>query len=128
MTEHLAWLARSEPNLVRVGELARSQEQRTVWMVEIGAGSADDRITRPALLVVAGIEGNDLVGPFAVLSWIDRLVAQYREGSPTADLLNTTTVYVVPCLNPDATEGFFAASKIERNTNQIGRASCRERV
>jgi hypothetical protein len=118
MTEHLAWLARSEPNLVRVGELARSQEQRTVWMVEIGAGSADDRITRPALLVVAGIEGNDLVGPFAVLSWIDRLVAQYREGSPTADLLNTTTVYVVPCLNPDATEGFFAASKIERNTNR----------
>ncbi len=117
MTEHLAWLARSEPNLVRIGELARSQEQRIVWMVEIGAGSAEDRITRPALLVVAGIEGNDLVGPFAVLSWIDRLAKQYREGSPTADLLNTTTVYVVPCLNPDATEGFFAASKIERNTN-----------
>ncbi len=117
MTEHLAWLARSEPNLVRVGELARSQEQRIVWMVEIGAGSEEDRITRPALLVVAGIEGNDLVGPFAVLSWIDRLAKQYREGSPTTDLLNTTTVYVVPCLNPDATNCFFTVPKIERNIN-----------
>ena len=34
-----------------------------------------------------------------------------------ADLLKTTTLYVVPCLNPDATEHFFAEPKIERTTN-----------
>lgn len=117
MAEHLAWLAKQDPNLVRVRELALSREKRKVWIVEAGAGSEQDRDTRPAMLVVAGIEGNDLVGPVTALSWIERLTKEYREGSSAVEMLNTTTVYVVPCLNPDAMECFFAASKIERNVN-----------
>jgi len=117
MAERLAWLAASEPNLVRVHELAASQEKRRVWMVEVGAGSEQDRAIRPALLVVAGVEGNDLVGPVTVLSWIERLAKEYRKSSATVDLLNATTIYAVPCLNPDAMECFFATPRIERNVN-----------
>jgi hypothetical protein len=117
MAERLAWLAENEPNLVRVREPALSREKRKVWMVEVGAGSERDRDTRPALLVVAGIEGNDLVGPVTVLSWIERLTKEYRKSSAAVDLLNATTIYAVPCLNPDATEQFFAEPRIERNVN-----------
>ena len=80
MAEHLASLGAREPNLVRVRELAQSREKRKVWMVEVGEGSEEDRITRPAMLVVAGIEGNDLVGPFTVVSWIERLAARVSGG------------------------------------------------
>jgi hypothetical protein len=117
MAERLASLGAREPNLVRVRELAQSRENRKVWMVEVGEGSDEDRTVRPAMLVVAGIEGDDLVGSFTAVSWIERLMREYREGSPTADLLKTTTVYVVPCLNPDAAEQYFADLKIESRRN-----------
>ncbi len=121
MTEQLAGLARQDPNLVRVRELARSREKRKVWLVEIGVGSTENRGTRPAVLVVAGIEGNDLVGPFTAVAWVERLMQQYREDPPTAELLKKTTIYVVPCLNPDARERFFTSPTIEMSGNNTPR-------
>jgi hypothetical protein len=121
MGQQLAGLAQKEPNLVRVRELAESRGKRQVWLVEVGAGSDENRNTRPAVLVVAGIEGNDLVGPFTAVSWIERLMRQYRQDPPTAELLKATTVYVIPCLNPDASERFFAHPQIEMGGNNVPR-------
>jgi hypothetical protein len=121
MAEQLAGLAQQEPNLVRVRELARSREKRQVWLVDVGIGSDEDRSKRPAVLVVAGIEGNDLLGPFTAAAWIERLLQQYRQDPPTAELLKKTTIYVVPCLNPDACERFFASPKIEAGGNNVPR-------
>jgi hypothetical protein len=115
--ERLAGLAEKEPNLVRVRELAESRQKRKVRLVEMGVGSQEDRDTRPALLVVAGIEGNDLTGPVVTVTWIERLIKEYQENTPTAELLKTTTLYVVPCLNPDAAERFFASPKVEGTGN-----------
>jgi hypothetical protein len=117
MAERLASLGGQEPALVRVRELARSREDRTVWMVEVGDGTDEDRASRPAMLVVAGIEGDDLVGPVTAVSWIEQLAREYREVSPTADLLKATTLYVVPCLNPDAVERYFAEPRIDDERN-----------
>ena len=121
MGEQLAGLAQKEPDLMRVRALAQSRDQRAVWLVEIGVGSDENRQTRPAVLVVAGIEGNDLVGPFTAVSWAERLMKQYRDDPPTAELLKTTTVYVVPCLNPDAIERFFTRPRIEMSGNNVPR-------
>ncbi len=121
MTDQLVGLAKQDPNLVRVRELAQSREKRPVWLVDIGIGSDENRSARPAALVVAGIEGNDLVGPFTTVSWIERLAQQCREDPPTAELLKKTTIYVVPCLNPDARERFFASPKIEAGGNNMPR-------
>jgi hypothetical protein len=115
--KELAALAGKEPNLVRVRELAESRQKRKVRLVEMGVGSQEDRDTRPALLVVAGIEGNDLTGPVVTVTWIERLIKEYQENTPTAELLKTTTLYVVPCLNPDAAERFFASPKVEGTGN-----------
>jgi hypothetical protein len=113
MTERLAALGEREPDLVRVRELAKSREDRTVWVVEVGAGTEEDRTTRPSMLVVAGAEGDDLAGPFTVVSWIERLIAEDRD----ADLLKTTTLYVVPCLNPDAAQRYFAEPRMSDARN-----------
>ena len=121
MAQQLAGLAQKDPNLVRVRELAESRGKRKVWLVEVGIGSDENRNTRPALLVVAGIEGNDLVGPFTAVSWVERLMKQYRDDPPTAEFLKAATVYVVPCLNPDAIERFFASPKIEMGGNDSPR-------
>ncbi|MBN2131430.1 MAG: hypothetical protein JW741_18155 [Sedimentisphaerales bacterium] len=119
LRSRLANLARREPNLVRLDALTRSLEGRKVWIAEIGRGADEARSTRPAMLVVAGIEGDDLIGSCVTASWIESLIESYEQDGDVTNLLNTTTLYVVPRLNPDAAENFFAPVQVE--TNVTGR-------
>ena len=116
LRKHLVSLARQEPNLVRVDSIAQSIDKRKVWVVEVGK-SEGDRKTRPAVLVAAGIEGNDLIGCSIAVSWLERLIKQYRTDAQITELLETTTIYVVPRLNPDAAEHFFTRPKLETSLN-----------
>ncbi|HUU18742.1 MAG TPA: M14 family metallopeptidase [Sedimentisphaerales bacterium] len=113
----LASLAEQNPDLMRVAGIARSIAKRKVWLVEVGKGAEQDRKTRPAMLVVAGIEGNDLVGSSIAVSWIMYLLERYETDAEITKLLQTTTFYVVPRLNPDAAEHFFNEPKCETSRN-----------
>ena len=113
----LASIAEENPSLVRVESIPLSMRKHKVWLVELGKGTKQDRQTRPAMLVVAGIEGNDLIGCTAAVTWIEHLVEQYQSDAEIAKLLQTTTIYIVPRLNPDAAEHFFADLKLETSTN-----------
>jgi outer membrane biosynthesis protein TonB len=89
-----------------------------VWLLEVGAGSDADRKVRPALLLVAGIEGNDLVGTVSVVHWVEQLLQRYaKDDSMIRSLLDKTTIYVFPRVNPDAAEHFFSKPRQERTTN-----------
>ena len=114
----LASLSEQNSAIVRAGSITRSMRKHKVWLVELGKGTKQDRQTRPAMLVVAGIEGSDLIGCTAAISWIEQLVEQYQDDAEVAKLLQTTTIYVVPRLNPDAAEHFFARLKLETSSNR----------
>jgi hypothetical protein len=113
----LASLAEGNPGLVRVESFAQSIGKRKVWLVELGKGTKQDRQVRPAMLVVAGIEGNDLIGCTSAVTWVEHLVGQYENDAEIAKLLQTTTIYIVPRLNPDAAENFFAQPQWETSSN-----------
>jgi len=115
--KRLASLAKDAPRVCRVQTIATSLDQREVWLVELGAGTEEDRKTRPAMLVVAGIEGNDLVGSALVVSWLEKLVEERADDPNVAKLLETTTLYAIPRLNSDAAERFFATPKVETLVN-----------
>jgi alkylated DNA nucleotide flippase Atl1 len=70
------------------------------------------------MLVVAGIEGDDLIGCATAVSWVDYLLEQYGSDAEVTRLLKTTTIYVIPRLNPDAAEHFFARPKLEMSLNK----------
>jgi len=107
LSGHLALVAKEHPDLVRVVSIAQSLGKREVWLVEMGQGAEADRKTRPAMLLVAGIEGADLIGCSAAVAWVKHLVEQYKTCSDITELLDTTTIYVIPRLNADAAEHFF---------------------
>jgi hypothetical protein len=113
----LTSVAEENPGIVRVDSIARSMRKRKVWLVELGKGTKQNRQTRPAMLVVAGIEGNDLIGCTVAVTWIEHLVGQYENDAEIAKLLQTTTIYIVPRLNPDAAENFFAQPQWETSAN-----------
>jgi hypothetical protein len=58
-------------------------------VVELGRGSDAVRGSRPALLVVAGLDGRHTVGTMAAVRFAESLVAD-------PELLDRTTVYIVP--------------------------------
>jgi hypothetical protein len=57
--------------------------------------------------VVAGAEGNDLVGTSVALGWVEALVASASTNASTKAWLDRVVVHVIPRLNADAPERFF---------------------
>jgi hypothetical protein len=115
--KHLVSLTKQNPNLIRVGSIARSIGKNRVWVIEVGKGTKQDRKTRPAMLIIAGIEGNDLIGCSVAVSWVEYLIEQYKNDTEITKLLETMTIYVIPRLNPDAAAHFFAQPKSETPMN-----------
>ncbi|MEJ2704874.1 MAG: M14 family metallopeptidase, partial [Sedimentisphaerales bacterium] len=113
----LTALAEQNPEVMRITDIARSMGKRKVWLVEAGRGADQDRRTRPAMLVVAGIEGNDLIGSSVAASWLGQLIERYGSDDEVTRLLETTTIYLFPRLNPDAAESFFAQPQRETSSN-----------
>ena len=97
--------------------IATSPGGRIIQAIRIGAGA--DVASRPALLVVANAYGPHLVGSEIVLTVAQRLLQAYDHDSATTKLLNSTTIWLIPRLNPDAAEGLLGALKWERTGNGL---------
>ncbi len=115
-TAALKSMQRENPNLIRLSSLCKSAEDRDVWVIEVGAGNDDDLGSRPGMLVVAGIEGDRPAGTQAVLAFLRSLCAS-DETSDIQRVLENTTIYTVPRLNPDGVERYFMQPQMEFATN-----------
>lgn len=91
----------------RSGVIGKSSEGRDILFFTIGTGDAVD--TRPALLVIAGVDGDGIAGSELAAAIVAELAAAQDER--TRKLLAERTVYVIPRLNPDGVERFFDALK-----------------
>ena len=111
-------LVRAHKAVARAELAARTEARNEIWRLELGAGREEDRTNRPALLLVAGIEGNDLAGSAIIMAWVRSLLQAYeRKESPARQLLDSTTLYVWPRLNPDGARHFFEKPRRETATD-----------
>jgi hypothetical protein len=85
--------------------LGESGEGREIWLVEILGPGDTPAADRPAVLVVGNLEADHLVGSHLVLEMARYLVSGEGSGS---DALADRVVYLIPRLNPDGAERFFA--------------------
>ena len=74
----LQQLASTKPALARAQSIVKSLGNEDVWLLEIGIGPEEERKDRPAFLLVAGIEGNDLAGSVSALAWAERLASGFE--------------------------------------------------
>ncbi len=75
--------------------IGQSSEGRDIELITLSS-SPDDADSRPALLIVAGIDATHETGTVVAKRLGERLAADH------ADLLESHTVYIVPMVNPDA--------------------------
>jgi hypothetical protein len=101
-------------SMIRVQSIAKSLNDQDIWVVEIGLGSEIDRKTRPAVLLVGGVEGNDLASTEILISSIEK-ACEFQDD--ITDILRSTTIYVIPRLNPDGIETYFEDILREQVTN-----------
>ncbi|HLV27321.1 MAG TPA: M14 family zinc carboxypeptidase [Gemmatimonadales bacterium] len=115
LTRAIDSLRRAHPQLIQVSEIATSPGGRAVHAVRIGTG--DDVDSRPALLLLANAYGPHLVGSEIAVAAIADLTGGATSDTAVASLLRRATIYVIPRLNPDAAEAFFASPLVERIRN-----------
>jgi hypothetical protein len=117
LSQTLTELADQHPDIVQLESLVRCADQRDVWLLTLGQGEKQNRNQRPAILVVAGIEGDDLIGSAIALAWLKQLTGGYDSNGVITQLLKTTTVYVIPRIHPEAAERYFDECLLERPTS-----------
>jgi len=96
-----------------VSSIGKSSGGRDLWLLTLGKG---DAAKKPAILIVAGLEGTHLAGTELAVQTAEKMLAAANADS-ISKLLNTKTFYFLPSMNPDAQEQFSAKLKYERTGN-----------
>lgn len=113
LTDRLQKLSKSYSSLTNLRSLAKSPNGNDVWLLTIGTG---DVAAKPALAVIGGAEGSHILGTELTIEFAENLLSSSNSDS-IKTLLETTTFYVMPSINPDAAQQFFASLKFERAGN-----------
>jgi Zinc carboxypeptidase len=112
-TTRINELPKFYPQFVKIRSLIKTAGGKDIWQITIGTGNTE---TKPAIVVVGGVEGNYLIGMELALGFAENLLQGSAADSIKA-LLNKTTFYIFPNLSPDAMEQYFAPLKYERQGN-----------
>jgi len=100
--------------LVRMESLGRTLGGRDVLLLRIGTGKLD---SKPAVLIVGGVHGPQLLGSRLAFEIASRLVRAAETDGQGESLLRRVTFYVIPRASPDACEAFFQTPRVERAVN-----------
>ena len=121
LTSALQALAGAHKPAARLGSIGKSRGGRDIWAVEIASPGGVPPAKRPALLVAAGFEGDHLVGSEIALAVARYLLENADTDAAVKERLASSTIYIVPRVNPDGAENFFAPVKTGRRTNATPR-------
>ena len=81
LTAALRELAKTHANLARLVEVAKTREGRSVWAIEIGNPAGTPLAERPALLIAANLEGDQVIGSELALFVAEALLTGYATNS-----------------------------------------------
>jgi len=90
--------------------LTKTEGGKDIWVLKVGTGKLDQK---PAIAVVGGVEGYDVLSVELAVQFAEKLVADH------ADALEATTFYIFPNMSPDAYEQYHASLKYERRGNAL---------
>ncbi len=114
MSRAIKSLGSAHGDLMYITSLGKTVKGRDIWTVALRKGE----FNQPrALLVVGGVEASQIAGSEMALRFIEQLLSSYGKIDSVTRLLQTTTIYVIPRVNPDATEAYFEKPLRERATN-----------
>jgi Zinc carboxypeptidase len=112
LTARLRALVAGSGGAAGLQSVGKSVGGKDIWLLTLGRGAAANK---PALAVVAGLDGTHLAGTELAVQIAEKLLANPADS--IVKLLASRTIYVLPLVNPDAQEQAFATLKYERTGN-----------
>lgn len=97
----LSSLAAAYPEFLQMGSLGKSRGNEELWMVRLAENSSSDPETRPAIFVAASQSLSDVQGTELALAALVELLQNHAREDRVTRALRETTIYFVPCANPD---------------------------
>lgn len=96
-------MQRDYPNLIEVVKIGTTYEDRDIVLVKISKDvtTAD---SKPALLYTGSIHAREWIGNELALKFIEFIALNQNVDPDLQKSLNESSIYMVPCLNPDGFE------------------------
>jgi hypothetical protein len=120
LSAELRAIAGAHPELAQLVKLGTSRGGRALEGLWLAAPGAADSPARPAILLVANLDGARVFASAVALEHARALAEGYASDERVRALLDTTTVFVVPRANPDAAEARFVAPRGEQRASGPG--------
>ncbi len=117
LTKSLRALAAAHRGVCQLEPIGTSREGRVVHALRLAAPGDVDPDARPALLIVANLDGDRLVGSAVALEVAETILTRHAEGGESVSFLADRTLYVIPRVNPDGAERYFATVRDEHVRN-----------
>ena len=113
MVRKIQAMSAEYPKTCSVRSLVKTAGGKEIWVISIGSGNKD---SKPGIVIAGGVEGGYILGRELTLGIAASLLRESSSGE-VKDLLDKITFYLMPDLNPDASEQFFSPIRYERTGN-----------
>jgi hypothetical protein len=113
LTQRLRTLTTQYRNQTSLQSIGKSSTGKDLWVLALSRGDAK---AKPALAIVANVEGTHLAGTELALQLAEKFLAKAGTDS-VGRILDSKTIYLIPSANPDAAEQYFAKLRYERTGN-----------
>ncbi|MDX2070198.1 MAG: M14 family metallopeptidase [Haliscomenobacter sp.] len=110
LTARIKDLASKNASLANVSSAGKSAGGKDLWLLTLSQGNPG---SKPALLLVAGLDGSHPAGSETLLLMAEKMLT--NPSDQVKDLLSKKTLYIIACANPDAWDQ--GKSKFERSSN-----------
>lgn len=117
LTKALNKLNTLNPKLSKLTSIGKSAQGRDLWMLQLSGPNGPSPEEKQALLICANAEGDHLIGSEIALGIAEYLIKNYNTDEKVTKVLNKRTFYIIPRLNPDGAELFFATPQREYSGN-----------
>jgi hypothetical protein len=115
LTRAIKSAAAANPEVATLMSIGKSLKGRDLWLLQISGKG--DPLAKQALLIVANLEGDHVIGSEVALGIAESLIKGYGQDEAVTKALDSRTFYILPRLNPDGAEAFFADVKHEGSGN-----------
>lgn len=104
---HFDRLAASRPDLMHLDERRGLSVQGRELRVYVISGKSPNPHAKPAMWIDANVHGNEVQGGEAILYLASYLLENEASNPRVAELLEDTTLYLLPTVNPDGRSFWF---------------------
>ncbi len=107
------------PDLIRLIPIGQSAGGHPLTVLQVGFQGTYGETPefRPAVFFGANLCGDEHLGTEEVLFLVNDLIRTYKTDPNVYQLLEKSTIYVLPVMNPDAAEQFFSSPRYVRHVN-----------